>query len=328
MLRNIPTPIIQAVLGSAALLAAAAANAQSDYPNRPSVIVLAIGAGSGTDLGLRLYADRLGKRLGQSFVVENKPGASTILGTEYGMRQPPTGYNLTSLFSTSTIVPSTHKNVPFDPLKDFMPIARMAGSEYGFAVTPSVPAKNMQELIAYAKANPGKLDFASPGHGTPHHLGMELLKLQAGVNIVHVPHKSISDALNGVQGGHTQMILSVAAGLAPIAVGGRMRMLGVTGTTGLPALPQVQTMQSQGIGYLEVVRGWFGLAAPLKTPQVVITRLNAEINAIAKSPDFIAELAKTGQVPTGGTPEDLTTLMKNEIETWARVVKDAKVEMQ
>ncbi len=310
------------------LAASAGVIAQSDYPNRPSVIVLAIGAGSGTDLGLRLYADRLSKRLGQSFVVENKPGASTILGTEYGMRQQPNGYNLTSLFSTSTIVPSTHRNVPFNPIRDFMPIARLAGTEYGFAVTPSVPAKNMQELIAYAKSNPGKLDFASPGHGTPHHLGMELLKLQTGTDIVHVPHKSISDALNGVQGGHTQMILSVATGLVPIVQSGRMRMLGVTGTTGLPALPQVQTMQSQGFGYLDVVRGWFGLAAPLKTPQIVINRLNAELNAIAKSPDFIAEMANTGQVPTGGTPEDLTILMKNELETWARVVKEAKVEIQ
>lgn len=319
---------LQSGLLAAGVLASTIAGAQSDYPNRPTVIVLAIGAGSGTDLGLRLYADRLGKRLGQSFVVENKPGASTILGTEYGMRQAPTGYNLTSLFSTTTIVPSTHKNVPFNPIRDFMPIAKMAGSEYGFAVTPSVPAKNVQELIAYARSNPGKLDFASPGHGTPHHLGMELLKLQSGVDIVHVPHKSIRDALNGVQGGHTQMILSVAAGLVPIVQGGRMRMLGVTGTTGLPALPQVQTMQSQGIGYLEVVRGWFGLAAPLKTPQHVITRLNAEINAIAKSPDFIAELAKTGQVPSGGTPEEFTAMMKAELETWARVVKEARVELQ
>ena len=323
MLRTVQTGLI-----TASLLAAAAASAQSDYPDRPTVIVLAIGAGSGTDLGLRLYADRLSKRMGQSFVVENKPGASTILGTEYGMRQAPNGYNLTSLFTTSTIVPSTHKVVPFDPIRDFMPIAKMAGSEYGFAVTPSLPAKNMQELIALAKASPGKLTFASPGHGTPHHLGMELLKLRSGVDILHVPHKSISDALSGVQGGHTQMILSVAAGLAPIALGGRMRMIGVTGTSGLPALPQVQTMQSQGIGYLEVVRGWFGLAAPLKTPQHVITRLNSEINAIAKSPDFIAELAKTGQVPTGGTPEDMTTLMKNEVETWAKVVKDARVTQQ
>lgn len=317
-----------ALYGFVAVMLSVGAGAQSDYPNRPTTIVLAIGAGSGTDLGLRLYADRLSKRLGQQFLVENRPGASTILGTEYGMRQAPTGYNLTSLFSTSTIVPSTHNKVPFDPVRDFAPIARMAASEYGFAVTPSLPANNMAELIAHVRANPGKLTFASPGHGTPHHLGLELLKLQAGLDILHVPHKSISDALTGVQGGHTQMIMSVAAGLAPIAIGGRMRMIGVTGTNGLPALPQVRTFQNQGIQYLEVVRGWFGLAAPLKTPAAVITRLNAEINAIAKSPDFIAELEKTGQVPTGGSPEDLTTLMKTELETWARVVRDAKVEKQ
>jgi tripartite-type tricarboxylate transporter receptor subunit TctC len=320
-----------AFAAAAAVLAATLSThavAQSDYPNRPTVIVLAIGAGSGTDLGLRLYADRLSKRMGQSFVVENKPGASTILGTEYGKNQTPNGYNLTSLFSTSTIVPSTHKVVPFDPVKDFMPIAKMAASEYGMAVTPSLPVKNLQELIAYAKANPGKLTYASPGHGTPHHLGFELFKLQNGLDILHVPHKSISDALNTVQGGHTQMILSVAAGLVPIVQSGRMRMIGVTGSGGLPALPDVRTMDSQGAGYLDVVRGWFGLAAPLKTPQYVITRLNQEINAIAKSPDFIAEMAKTGGVPTGGTPEDLTTLMKHELETWAKVVKEAKVELQ
>jgi tripartite-type tricarboxylate transporter receptor subunit TctC len=186
----------------------------------------------------------------------------------------------------------------------------------------------MQELIAHARANPGKLDYASPGHGTPHHLGVELLKLQSGIDLVHVPHKSISDALNTVQGGHTRMILSVATGLAPIVQGGRLRMLGVTGSAALPALPQVQTMQSQGLAYLDAVRGWFGLAAPLKTPQYVITRLNAEVNAIARSPDFIAEMARTGQVPTGGTPEDLSALMASELETWAKVVRDAKVELQ
>ena len=195
------------VAGVISSVGAGALYAQSDYPNRPTTIVLAIGAGSGTDLGLRLYADRLSKRLGQQYLVENKPGASTILGTEFGMRQAPTGYNLTSLFSTSTIVPSTHNKVPFDPVRDFAPIALMAGSEYAFAVTPSLPVNNMAELIAHARANPGKLNFASPGHGTPHHLGMELLKLQAGLDILHVPHKSISDALTGVQGGHTNICL-------------------------------------------------------------------------------------------------------------------------
>jgi tripartite-type tricarboxylate transporter receptor subunit TctC len=317
-----------AVLAAVVALACAGAQAQSDWPNRPIVIVLAIGAGSGTDLGLRLYAARLAQRLGVSVVVENRPGASTIMGTEYGMRQAPNGYNLTSLFSTTTIVPSTHKNVPFDPLKDFVPIARMAGSEYGMAVTTSFPAKSLPELIALAKASPGKYTFASPGHGTPHHLGMELLKLNTGINLLHVPHKGIGEALNGVQGGHTDMILSVAAGLVPITVGGRMRLLGVTGTERVPAVPTVPNFRDNGFGFLDVVRGWFGLAAPLKTPPAIITRINAELNAIAKQPDFIAELAKVGQVPTVGTPEDLTALMKNELETWAKVVREAKVELQ
>jgi tripartite-type tricarboxylate transporter receptor subunit TctC len=319
---------VAALAAIAAAFVTHPAAAQSDWPSRPIVIVLAIGAGSGTDLGLRLYAAHLTKRLGQSVVVENRAGASTILGTEYGMRQTPNGYNLTSLFSTSTIVPSTHKNVPFDPVKDFMPIALMAGSEYGLAVHPSVPVKNLPELIAYAKANPGKLTHASPGHGTPHHLGLELLKLNAGINMLHVPHKSISDALTGVVGGHTQMILSVAAGLAPHTSTGRMRMVGITGDHHLSAFPGVQTFKEQGTSYLESVRGWFGLAAPLKTPQVVIQRMNSEINAIAKQPDFVADLAKSGQVPTGGTPEQMHAYMKVELETWARVVRDAKVQLQ
>jgi tripartite-type tricarboxylate transporter receptor subunit TctC len=317
-----------AILAAVGALACAGAQAQSDWPNRPIVIVLAIGAGSGTDLGLRMYAARLAQRLGVSVVVENRPGASTIMGTEYGARQAPNGYNLTSLFSTTTIVPSTHKNVPFDPLKDFAPIAKLAGSEYGIGVTPSLPAKNLQELVALAKANPGKYTFASPGHGTPHHLGMELLKLNSGINLLHVPHKGIGEALNGVQGGHTDMILSVAAGLVPITVGGRMRMLGVTGTERLPAVPTVPNLRDGGFAYLDVVRGWFGLAAPAKTPPPVIARLNAELNAIAKQPDFIADLAKVGQTPTVGTPEELTAHMKTELETWARVVREAKVELQ
>ena len=174
----------------------------------------------------------------------------------------------------------------------------------------------------------GKYTFASPGHGTPHHLGMELLKLTSGVDMLHVPHKGIGEALNGVHGGHTDMILSVAAGLVPLVTGGRMRMLGVTGGERLSALPAVPTFRESGLAYLDVVRGWFGLAAPLKTPQAVVTRLNAEINAIGKQPDFIAEMAKVGQTVTGGTPEELTALMKLELETWARVVREAKVELQ
>jgi tripartite-type tricarboxylate transporter receptor subunit TctC len=320
--------VVAAIAATLPAFIAAPAAAQSDWPSRPIVVVLAIGAGSGTDLGLRLYAAHLSRRLNQQVVVENRPGASTILGTEYGMRQQPNGYNLTSLFSTSTIVPSTHKNVAFDPIRDFMPIARMAASEYGFAVHPSVPVKNLQELVVYAKANPGKLTHASPGHGTPHHLGIELFKLNNGVEMLHVPHKSITDALNTVVGGHTHMILSVAAGLAPFTSNGRMRMIAITGDKAVSAFPGVQTVRDQGMPYLDSVRGWFGLAAPLKTPQAVIMRMNAEINAIAKQPEFIADLAKSGQVPTGGTPEDLTALMKNELETWARVVRDAKVELQ
>jgi tripartite-type tricarboxylate transporter receptor subunit TctC len=322
-----PKPTMLAFL--AGVLFAPLAMSQADYPNRPSVIVLAIGAGSGTDLGLRLYADHLGKRLGQSFVVENRAGASTILGTEYGMRMQPTGYNLVSLFSTSTIVPSTHKNVPFDPVKDFAAIALMASSEYGMVVNSSVPVNNVQELIAYARANPGKVTHASPGHGTPHHLGMELFKLQNKIDMLHVPHKSISDALNGIQGGHTNVLLSVAAGLVPLVQGGRVRMIGVTGQQGgLPALPDVKVMQSQGAGYLDVVRGWFGLAAPLKTPQFVVTRLNQEINGIAKDPAFVAQMTKAGSTPTAGTPEQMTTHMRNELETWAKVVKEANVQLQ
>jgi tripartite-type tricarboxylate transporter receptor subunit TctC len=302
--------------------------AQSDYPSRPIVIVLAIGAGSGTDLGLRLYAARLAQRLNQSVVVENRPGASTIMGTEYAMKQAPNGYNLASLFSTSTIVPSTHRNVPFDPVRDFAPITKLASSEYGFAVQTKLPAKSVQDLVALAKASPGKYTFATPGFGTPHHLGMELLKLTSGLDILHVPHKGIGEALNGVQGGHTDMILSVAAGLAPHVAAGRMRMIGVTGPVRLQVLPEVPTFREQGFAFLDTVRGWFGLAAPAKTPGAIIARLNAELNAIAKQPDFIAELAKTGQAASTGTPEELSTLMKNELETWARVVREAKIEQQ
>ena len=311
-----------------AALAGAPAFAQSDYPTRPIVIVLAIGAGSGTDLGLRMYAARLSQRLNQQVVVENKPGASTILGTEYAARQAPNGYNLVSLFSTTTIVPSTHKNVPFDPIRDFAPISKLASSEYGLAVHPSLPASNVQELVALAKASPGKYTFASPGHGTPHHLGMELLKLSSGIDLLHVPHKGIGEALNNVQGGHTQVILSVAAGLAPHVAAGRMRMLGVSGPNRLPALPGVPTFRESGFEFLDAVRGWFGLAAPAKTPPAIIARLNAEVNAIAKQPDFVAQLAKAGQAASTGTPEELTALMKHEMETWAKVVREAKVALQ
>lgn len=311
-----------------AALAAAPAFAQSDYPSKPIVIVLAIGQGAGTDLGLRLYAAQLTKRLGQSVLVENRAGASTILGTEYAARQPPDGYHLVSLFTTTTIVPSTHKKVPFDPVRDFAPISLMARSEYGVAVHPSVPAKDLKELVELAKSSPGKLTHASPGHGTPHHLGIELLKLSSGVNMLHVPHKSISDALNGVVGGHTNLILSVAAGLAPHASSGRMRLVAVTGPRRLPAFPEVPTVTELGFPYLDVVRGWFGLAAPVKTPQPVVVRLNKEVNAIAKEPDFIAQLAKTGQEAAAGTPEELTALLKTEMDTWSKVVREAKVELQ
>ncbi len=290
--------------------------------------MLAIGAGSGTDLGLRLYAARLSQRLGVSVVVENRAGASTIMGTEYAMRQAPNGYNLVSLFTTTTIVPSTHKSVPFDPLKDFVPISTMASASFGFAVRQSLNVKNIRELVALAKASPGKYTFASPGHGTPHHLGMELLKLQNGIDILHVPHKGIGEALNGLNGGHTDMMISVAAGLIPHVKAGRMVMIGVTGKSKLPALPEVLTVGEQGAAYLNALISWFGLAAPLKTPQPILTRLNAEVNAIASQADFIAELAKSGQEADAGTPEEMTEKLKLELATWARVVRDAKIPLQ
>jgi tripartite-type tricarboxylate transporter receptor subunit TctC len=204
----------------------------------------------------------------------------------------------------------------------------MASSQYGLAVTPSLPVKSMQELVALAKKNPGKYTYASPGFGTPHHLGMELLKLQAGIDLLHVPHKSISDALNGVMGGHTQMIMSVAAGLTPHATSGRMRLLGVTGAKRLPILPSVPTFREIGFPYLDTVTGWFGLAAPAKTPKAIIARLNREVNEIGKEPSFIAAMAKSGQSVDTGTPEELTELMKHEVVTWAKVVRDAKVKVQ
>ncbi len=320
--------ILKAILPAFVALMSLPALSQSDWPNRPITIVLAIGSGSGTDLGLRLYAARLSQRLGVSVVVENRAGASTIMGTEYAMRQAPNGYNLVSLFTTTTIVPSTHKNVPFDPLKDFVPISTMASSSFGFAVRPSMNVKNIRELVALAKANPGKYTFASPGHGTPHHLGMELLKLQNGVDILHVPHKGIGEALNGLNGGHTDMMISVAAGLVPHVKAGRMVMIGVTGKSKLPVLPEVLTAGEQGAAYLNALNGWFGLAAPLKTPQPILTRLNAEVNAIASQADFIAELAKSGQEADAGTPEEMTEKLKLELATWARVVRDAKIPLQ
>ena len=298
-----------------------AASAQ-DYPSRPVKIVVPFGAGGPADVYSRVLAQHLSDALKQPFVVENRPGAGSIVGTDAVAKSAPDGYTLLAMSNTHTTNESLTANKPFQLMRDFVPVAGINYSDLVMVVHPSVPAKDLKEFIAYAKANPGKLNYASSGAATPYHMAGELFKAMSGTDMVHVPHKASGEMRNSVIGGHVQMAFDAITTMASNVKAGQVRALGTSAAKRSSVLPEVPTVAEAGVpGYESTI--WLGIMAPAGTPKAIVDKLNAEIVKAVNRPDVKEAWDKQGAVPLVMTPAEFDAYLRKDIEKWAQVVKTA-----
>ncbi len=295
--------------------------AAQDYPNRPVTLVVPFPPGGSTKIVMRIIADKLSELLGQQIVVDNRAGAGGTVGTRSVAKSSPDGYTI-SLGYTGTLAvgPSLYPNVGYDPRKDFAAIGRVATAPNTLVVHPSFPAKSIAELIAYAKANPGKVNFGSAGVGTVSRIAGEYFASEAGIKLIHIPYKGTGPAITDLLGGHIPMAFAPIPASHENAKSGNLRMLAVTSLTRSTLMPEVPTIAESGLpGYEAVLR--YGLVAPAGTPRPIIEKLNAELNKALASDDVRKRLALEGAEPLPGTPEDYAADIDREETQWAKVVK-------
>ena len=293
------------------------------YPTKPIRIVVPFPGGGATDLLARAAAQKLTEAWGQPVVVDNRPGAGGNIGTELVARAAPDGYTLEmGTVGTHAINASLYAKMPYDHVKDFAPVILVAGVPNVLVVNPALPVTSVQELISYAKANPGKLNFASSGSGTSIHLSGELFKVMAGVQMTHIPYKGSAPALADLIGGQVQLMFDNLPPSLPQIKAGKLRALAVTSVTRAPALPDVPTVAESGLPGFEA-SSWFGILAPAGTPPDIIARLNAEIGKWLASPEAKEKLLALGANAAGGSPEDFAKHIAAETAKWQKVVKES-----
>jgi len=314
-LRLVSTALLCAVL---AVLAPGAA--ADDYPSRPVKIVVPFAAGGPADVYARFLAQHLQEAMGQPFVIENRPGGGSVVGTEVVAKSAPDGYTLLLMSNTHTVNESLMPHKPFVLMRDFTPIAPINASDLVLVVNPAVKANTLQELIALAKSEPGKLNYASSGPGTPYHMAGELFKSMAGLDIVHVPYKESSAARTGVLGGQVEMMFDAVTVMNEHVKAGKVRALATSGKLRSNVMPDVPTLSEAGVpGYEAVI--WLGLIAPKGTPPAIVNRLNAEITRIVSRPDTQTEWAKQGASAMTMSPDAFGKFLADDIVKWQRIVK-------
>ena len=304
---------------TAALVVAAPASAQN-YPVRPVRVVVPFAAGGNTDITARAIGAKLSEVFGQQIVVENRPGGATNIGTELVAKAPADGYTMLMGGATNAINMSTQAKPPYDTLRDFAPVILCVKGANVLTLHPSVPARNLKELIALAKARPGQLNFASSGLGSSNQMAGELFKMMAGVNIVHVPYKGNAPAITDTVGGHIEMMFSGVPAVVPHIQSGRLRAIAIGSLKRFTAIPEVPTFDESGVKGYEATT-WFGLMAPARTPKDIVARWNAEVGKILASPDLRGRFINEGLEPMGGTQEQFERFIRTEIEKYAKVVK-------
>lgn len=297
---------------------------QEDWPNRTIQIVVPYTPGTGGDLLARVLGPKLAERWKVSVVTDNRAGASGNIGTEFVARSAPDGYTLLCTATSFGTNPAINRNLPFDPVKSFAPVIQLARSSVAVIVTPGLPAKSMRQFLELARSEPGKLNYSSPGNGSPQHLAMELLKLDAHVDLVHVPYKGSGGALADLVGGHVQAMIVSLQTVAPYVQSGKLRMLAVMSAERSEAFPDVPTLKELGLPDLEVDT-WYGVFAPAGTSKPVIDKINGELNSALKQPDVRELLAKQGMIPVGGSAEHFGALVQSELKRWPRVVAAAGI---
>ena len=294
--------------------------AQQPYPNRPVKIIVPFAASGPADNYARFIAQRLQEALGQSFVVDNRPGAGSIIGTDAVAKSAPDGYTLLMMSNTQTVNESLIPVRPFNLLKDFVPIAPVNYSDLVLVAHPSVPAQNLPELIKYAKANPGKINYASSGNGTPYHMAGELFKHMAGVNMTHIPYKGSAAARTDVLSGQVDVMFDAVTTMTENIKAGKVRGLATTGRTRSTVAPELPTVNEDGVPKYEALI-WLGLMAPAGTPDAIVQRLNTEINKIVNAPDVKATWAKQGAVAMSMTAPVFAKYVAEDVAKWATIVK-------
>jgi tripartite-type tricarboxylate transporter receptor subunit TctC len=306
----------------AALLACPPLSAQQ-YPTRPIKIVIPFPPGGVSDVIGRFIAQRLTTALGRQVIVDNKPGAGGLIGTEAGIKSPPDGYTLTQITSSYTVHPSLYQ-LKFDPVSDITPIIQLSQGPLLIVVHPSIPVTNTQELIELAKAKPGKLNFASAGQGTPSHLAAELFASMTGLKMNHVPYRGGGPAVTDTIAGHTDLYFGPMASTLPHVRAGKLRAIAVTSSRRIAAIPDIATVAELAPPGYEVAL-WLGLVGPKGLPRPIVERINNEVAVILKSRETGERLEADGASPAGGTPEQFLATIKKEIEVWRKVVREAGV---
>lgn len=313
-------PKFALALASLLLSVSASALHAQDYPSRPVKIIVPFGAGGPADVYARVLAQHLGETLKQPFVVEDRPGAGSIIGTDAVAKSEPDGYTLLVMSNTHTVNETLTPNKPFKLMTDFVAVAPINYSDLMMVIHPSVPVKDVKEFVALAKSKPGALNYASSGPGTPYHMAGELFKAMSGTDIVHVPHKASGEARNSVIGGHVQMMFDAVTTMSTNAKAGTVKALATTGVKRSALTPDIPTVGEAGVpGYEATI--WLGVMAPAKTPQPIIDKLNAEIGKIVNRPDVKEAWAKQGAVPMVMSPKEFDAYLRKDVDKWADVVK-------
>jgi tripartite-type tricarboxylate transporter receptor subunit TctC len=323
----VTSAVVAAMLATPALAQTTSTGSGQAYPVKPVRIIVPYAAGGNTDFTARAVAEKLSDSYKRQFIVDNRPGAATNIGTEAVARAPADGYTLLMGGAANAINMSLFAKLPYDTLRDFEPIALCVQGANVLAIHPSVPAKNLKELIALAKARPGKLNFASSGLGSSNQMAGELFKVMAGINIVHVPYKGNAPALTDLIGGHVEMIFNGVPSVLPHIQSGRVRGIAIGSLKRFAALPNLPTFDESGLKGYEATT-WFGMMAPKNTPKDIVARLNVETDKALKSPDIRDRFATEGLEPMGGTPESFTKFMRSEIDKYAKVIRAAGIAKQ
>ncbi len=313
---------------TAALAQSASTGSGQAYPDKAVRMVVPFAAGAGSnDIMARLVAQKLSDNFGQQVVVDNRPGASGIIGTDIVAKAQPDGYTVLMMSLTLTVNPSLFKKLPYNTEKDLTPVTAVASAPLMLVTHPSLPVKSVREFIAYAKANPGKLNFGSGGPGTTPHLAGEMLKTMAGIQVIHVPYKGGAPALADLVGGQIQFMCENIPGTLPFVKAGRLRALAITDRKRSPLLPEMPTLDESGLKGYEIV-GWNGLFVPAGTPPAIVNKLHAAVVKALALPDVRERLATMGADGIGNTPQQFTAFIKSEIAKWAKVVKDAGIRIE
>jgi tripartite-type tricarboxylate transporter receptor subunit TctC len=310
-------------LAGAVTVSASAARAD-DYPSRPVKIIVPFGAGGPTDVYTRAIAEELRKSLHQPFVMENRPGAGTTIGTDVVAKAPPDGYTLLMVSGTQTVNETLYAHKPYQLMRDLVPMAPLIDTDLVLVVHPSVPAKTVGELLALARAKPGTLNYGSSGPGSNYHMAGELLKNLTGIDIVHVPYKGSTGARNDILSGQIQILFDSVPTMAPQIKAGMVRALGTSGKTRSPILPDVPTMAEAGVPGFNATL-WVGFMAPAGTPKPIVDKLHDEITNILRRPDIKQAWEKTGATPIVMTQPEFKSFMEAQVAKWAEVIKTNRI---